>query len=156
MKVTVGLGVCALVLLTLVTGCPQPCDGPDPQATSITYLRVSTTTETSGIVRITGIVTNRGSLPYVSGEDQQSLNLYEGDQLISTEDFTDLDVGETVEVSFERLWSSQDEFRRPTYTNDITYDPDIYIDENEQNDDCNVDNNERIRSTVGLDALFPD
>ena len=150
------IGICmGLVLVVTVTGCPPArCAGPDPQATAINYTLLSTTTSTSGDVRITGVVTNRGMESFLSSQGQQAAYLYEGSELVATQEFINLAVDATVEVSYERNWSTQDEFRPPSYTVLIAYDPDIYIDGNDNNDDCNSNNNDFARGTSGLDDLF--
>lgn len=149
------IGAClAGALLVLLIGCPPPpCDGPDPAVTAINYQLLSTTSPTSGNVRITGVVRNRGTMLFNSGEGQQSVYIYEGSELVATQDFTTVAVNATVEVTYERNWSTQDEFRPPSYTVLLAYDPDIYLDGNEENDDCNSDNNDLARGTAALDAL---
>lgn len=148
--------VCLLLAIVVVSaGCPpERCAGCDPRAAAIQFERVSTMTPTSGMVRITGVVTNWGQSPFVSGQGQQSVLLYEGGDLVAQQPFTNLAVDASVEVVYEREWSTQDEFRPPLYTMMLSYDPDIFIDGNASNDDCNLDNNDRSRSTSGLDALF--
>ena len=142
------------VCVTVLPGCPRRCSGPDPKAESIGYELLSMTSSRGGVVRITGVVTNYGQSPFLSAEGQQSALLFEGDQLVAQQDFTNLDVDEDVVVSFERTWSTVDEFRPPSYMLMVDYDPDIDIDGNPDNDDCNRNNNERTRSTSALDAFF--
>jgi hypothetical protein len=147
--------VCLTAMIAMV-GCPPAvCNGPDPRATAINYELVSTTSSTSGTVRIIGVVTNRGTMDFVSGVGQQAVQLYQGGELVASQDFTTLAVNESVQVTYERLWSTTDEFRPPSFTVLIAYDPDIFLDGNPQNDDCNLNNNDFARGTAALDMLFP-
>ena len=71
--------------------------------------------------------------------------------------FEDLAAGGEITVSFERAWDAsspaEGEFP-PTYTLRISFDPDIFIDGNEQNDDCRTSNNRLERSGSGINDLF--
>jgi hypothetical protein len=148
------LGTLALVMIVF-SGCPPSrCEGPDPRATSIQYTLLGSTSTTSGTVRITGVVTNRGQSNFDSSAGQQSVYLYEGFELVAQQDFVDLAVDDTVEVSYDRNWNTADEFRPPTYQVMVLYDPDIYIDGNPNNDDCDQTNNDLERSTAALDGFF--
>lgn len=153
MRAAVGLCMGLVVMMTLAGCPPAQCNGPDPAATAINYELLSTTTPTSGDVEITGVVRNRGTMPFTSGEGQQSVQLWEGGTMVASQAFTNLAVDATVEVTYERNWSTQDEFRPPSYTVLLAYDPDIYIDGNDENDDCNSNNNDFARGTAALDAL---
>ena len=60
-------------------------------------------------------------------------------------------------MSYEREWNSssptEGEFP-PDYIVKISYDPDILIDGNPDNDDCNPGNNEVTRSGAGINTLL--
>ena len=128
-----------------------------PKARSLELSLVARTTETTGRVRITGTLVHSGP-PFRSSPGQQSLRLYEvsaeghADQ-VAARAFEDLDAGDTVTVTYERNWDAAMEFA-PSYQLRITYDPDIFIDGNEENDDCNLDNNGLDRAGVEVSALF--
>jgi len=131
---------------------------PDPAVEAIDMEIVSLTSRFEGQVRITGRMKNLGG-PFDSGAGQQSLQLYEQytGGLVAHVDFEDLDLGETLEVSYVRHWNasspSEGEFP-PKYMVVISYDPDIYMDGNERNDDCNSDNNVLERSGWDINDLF--
>ncbi len=138
---------------------PPPC--PDPAVEAIDVEIVSLTSKFEGQVRITGRMRNLGGL-FDSGAGQQSLQLYEQYTgahavLVAHVDFEDLDPDETLEVTYVRHWDSsspsEGEFP-PKYMVVISYDPDIYMDGNERNDDCNSDNNVRERSGWDINDLF--
>ncbi len=141
-----------LLVLPLLAGCP--CEGPDPMATEIRYELVSTTSEFAGTVKITAVAQNVGLAPFISGKGQQALYLYEDFTLVAKKEFLGLDVGATIEVSYEREWDLAEEFKPQAYSAYLSYDPDIYIDGNLDNDDCNQANNTLRRTTAGLDALL--
>jgi hypothetical protein len=56
-------------------------------------------------------------------------------------------------VSYETLWDVAFEFP-PSYRLAIGYDPDIFTDGNEENDDCDLEGNSRELRGVQVDALF--
>jgi hypothetical protein len=153
MKTKIALTTLVVAAALTWVGCP-PCNGPDLQGASIDYEKLIDLSDTSGIVRITGTVRNRGASDFDSGEGQQSLLLFEDTTLVSSVDFEDVPRDGIVQVTFDRVWSTQDEFRPASYTVDITYDPDIFIDGNENNDDCRTSNDDFSRDTTGLDELF--
>jgi hypothetical protein len=128
----------------------------DPAAQRINFTVVSRNRPGGlvlGRVRITGVVKNAGSAAYISGPRQQSILLYEDARLVASAPFQNLAVGQEVRVSFVRDWYSGWEFP-PTYRLIIAYDPDIYLDGNPNNDDCNAANNSLSRSGFDVQALF--
>ena len=148
-------GCLLLAILVLFTGCPPPhCEGPDPRAMEIRYSLISSSSPFTGTVRIAGVVSNWGLSPFESSQGQQSVLLYEGDELVGQQDFSELPVNGAVEVTYERTWNIAEEFRQTSYTVIVDYDPDIFIDGNPNNDDCNLADNDLTRSSAGLDALF--
>lgn len=62
-------------------------------------------------------------------------------RLVAEQTFVDLAPGATVNVSFETVWSSFLSEFPPSYRVLIAYDPDIFIDGNDFNGDCDLDNN---------------
>lgn len=126
---------------------------------SIDYTLLEQTSTTTGRVEIKGIVDNYGSQAFMSGEGQQAAQLWEVDaggqsKMVSSVEFQNLALNETVEVTYERDWSTADEFPPQSYRLLLSYDPDILLDGNPNNDDCNPNNNTRTRSTSGIGALF--
>ncbi|ACI21234.1 MULTISPECIES: hypothetical protein [Thermodesulfovibrio] len=139
---------------------PPKC--PDPAVQRIDFTVVSKTSQFSGKVRITGVVKNMGVEPYISGPNQQAVYLYEipmggKANLVATKKFQNLNPGQEITVSYERNWNasspSEGEFP-PSYRVVIAYDPDIRMDSNPKNDDCNMNNNQKERSGTEINALF--
>lgn len=135
---------------------------PDPAVQRIDFAIVSKTSQFSGKVRITGVVKNVGFEPYISGPNQQEVFLYEGPmggtpRLVARQKFQNLNPGQEVRVVYERNWDAsspaEGEFP-PSYKVIITYDPDIRMDGNPKNDDCNMNNNQKERSGTEINALF--
>lgn len=145
----------AAAFVIALTGCPAPvCGGPDPAAISIEFTKLTEPLPNTGTVRITGMVTNIGLANYVSGPEQQIVELLEDGKVVETTEFQNLAAGESVSVSHERAWSTADEFQPDNYTVRIVYDPDIFMDGNVANDDCNMGNNSKTRDAQEINALF--
>lgn len=162
---TLKISIIALLTLTLA-GCPRddsPILNPDLEATSITF-SVVPTSDFAGVATITGTVTNVGDLDFNSGQGQQGILLYERPlgtpapgNLVTRLDFTRLNVGSTLTVSFSRQWDSsspaEGEFP-PEYILIVSYDPDILIDANETNNDTNSSNNSLTVSGGAINGMF--
>ncbi len=129
------------------------CDGPDPALTSIYIRKVSSPDEDEGRYNFWFMVTlkNVGQQDFVSGEDQAVVIIKRGNNVIGRNAFDELragvrytpitpDAGATI-----RDWSTG-EFAEG-FKAMISYDPDIRIDGNPDNDDCNMRNNE-VRMTA--------
>lgn len=131
--------------------------GIDPAAAKIDFAIVSRTTQFRGRVRVTATVKNVGRRDFISRVGQQTALLYSDSTLVARRDFVNLAVGQAFTFSYERQWDSsspaEGEFP-PNYRVVLTYDPDIYIDGNTQNDDCSNANNNRVRSGAGINDLF--
>lgn len=130
---------------------------PDLSATSIDFSIVSKTSQFEGTVRITGVIKNVGNKAYTSSPHQQSIMLYEGTQMVAQKPFQNLAVGQQETITFERKWNasspSEGEFP-PEYKLTISFDPDITLDSNPDNDECNSANNRKSRSGAGINRLF--
>lgn len=135
---------------------------PDPAVQRIDFVIVSKTSQFSGKVKIIGVVKNVGLEPYVSRPNQQAVYLYEVPMggkanLVATKKFQNLNPGQEVKVTYERNWNAsspaEGEFP-PSYRIVIAYDPDITLDSNPKNDDCNTNNNQMERSGKEINALF--
>lgn len=138
----------------------------DPAAFEIRFEIVRRVTQFTGRVRITGVVKNVGNAAFScnAGALQASAHLYEltpgattGGTLRGHTDFSALAVNGTVTVSFERDWNSsspsEGEFP-PSYMLMVVYDPDILLDSNTANDDCNTSNNRKSRSGTDINAML--
>ncbi len=140
----------------------KPCI--DPAAFEVRFDIVQRHDTWKALMKITGVVKNVGNQPFVSDPRQAVAYLYElppgattGGTLRAQKQFGDLPVGGTVEVSWEREWNSsspsEGEFP-PSYRLLIGYDPDIYMDANKQNDDCDQSNNSKTRSGMDINSML--
>ncbi|WP_298309661.1 hypothetical protein [uncultured Aquimarina sp.] len=135
----------------------------DLEATSITFTIVKDD-DFTGTATITGTVTNIGDANFNSGNGQQAVRLYQRSlgapapgELVDTVSFTNIDAGETLTIRYSRPWNSsspaEGEFP-PDYRIVIDYDPDIFIDGNDQNNDSDLTNNDLTVSGSGINDLF--
>ena len=160
-----------LIVLASIAIIAISCDDDDPvsaldidlQATAINF-SIEKETDFTGTATITGIVTNIGSENFVSTTNQQRILLYErpfgsstAGTLIGEVNFTSLNAGEQLTISYTRNWDAsspgEGEFP-PNYVLQIAYDPDITIDGNENNDDKNLSNNSLTESGTAINDLF--
>ena len=158
MKVKLSLLVITLSVFAMSgLTCPQDCVESDPNlaVVRIDFTLVSQDTATRGTVRIDGVIENKGGSTFDSGAGQQSVQLYEGANItpVAQEDFEDLAVGGTVTVSYTLDWNTSSEFP-PTYRLLIALDPDIFIDDNPNNDDCPTSDNAMQRDGNEINSLF--
>ncbi len=135
----------------------------DLEATSINFSIIKDD-DFTGTATITGTVTNIGDANFNSSNGQQAIHLYQrnlgapapGD-LVGTINFTTLAAGETLTIDYSRPWNSsspaEGEFP-PDYQIVIDYDPDIFIDGNNNNDDENLTNNDLTVSGSEINDLF--
>ena len=126
---------------------------PNPSAISLD-VEVLTKSGSSGTIRLTGVVRNIGLQPFLSSTGQQSVQLYDSTStLLAQVNFTNLTPGQAVTLTYETTWSSSNEFP-PTYQLLISYDPDILLDANPDNDDCDAtDNTVSLTGTQVNDAF---
>lgn len=156
------------IFITLSLASCNPDESPeetpiiDLEATEISFT-IDKETQFTGTATLTGILTNIGEA-YSSNANQQGLQLYQsgngqsgGGDLVAMQTFQNLMPGETVTVSYTRPWNTsspaEGEFP-PSYTLRISYDPDIFIDGNPNNDDSDLDNNVVVKSGSGINELF--
>lgn len=136
----------------------------DPAAVEIRFDIVRRDSQFAGRVRINGVVKNIGNKTFQSGPNQAAAYLYQlppgatsGGTLVAQQPFTYLAVGDAINVSWERDWnsSSPNEGEFPnSYRLIIVYDPDIYMDANKDNDDCNGNNNQIDRSGTEINDML--
>ena len=129
----------------------------DLSAAEIKFSIVSVKDRFNGTVKIEGVVKNVGRGNYTSGANQQTVLLYEevpglSPKLVASRNFQNVPVNGTVSVSFTRNWRTADEFP-PNYTVMVVYDPDIYIDGNDQNNDANSANNRITKLGSAINSL---
>ena len=136
----------------------------DPKAMAVKFQVISKDPKwptTQGKIRITGEVKNVGNAVFESnpGQQQASAQLFEepagGRGVFKAEQkFANLAPGASIFVNHERAWNTATEFP-PKYILMIVYDPDIYIDANKKNDDCNRDNNRAELTGAAINAAWP-
>ncbi|WP_299443354.1 hypothetical protein [uncultured Aquimarina sp.] len=135
----------------------------DLEATSITFSIIKDT-DLAGTATIKGIITNIGDADFNSSIGQQTINLYQrnlgasapGD-LVETINFVNIAAGDSLAIRYTRPWNAsspaEGEFP-PEYRIVLDYDPDIFIDGNDNNDDVDLTNNELTVSGSGINDLF--
>ncbi len=162
------LSVFVFALFTCTSCDPEDVNDETPsidlKADEINF-SVDPITSFAGNATITGTVLNVGD-DFRSGAGQQIIRLYERSlgtptdqpgQEVARLEFTSLDAGETLEVSFTRPWDSsspaEGEFA-PEYILIIDYDPDLPIDGNVHNNDSNNANNRLLVSGHVINSMF--
>ncbi len=130
---------------------------PDLAAHQIQFQKLSGG-QYSGRVRIKGIVKNVGKQHFYTNPSQMSVILYEvhpggRPRVVAKRSFASIPAGRTASVYFDRNWSTSHEFP-PSYRLCVTYDPDIKLDSNPKNDDCNSANNCKTRQGSEVNLLF--
>ncbi|MBS1564314.1 MAG: hypothetical protein JST39_07980 [Bacteroidetes bacterium] len=132
----------------------------DLQATAINFSVETCKDKLHATVKIEGVVKNTGGLAFTSSPNQQVALLYENTgsrpRLVATKVFQNLSPGQEVRVSYSRPWykasPAEGEFP-PQYILIISYDPDIYSDSNDNNDDSNTANNRLEKSGSEINAM---
>lgn len=151
----------ALLTAFTFTACDDKEEMPVPDielAAESLEFEVISTSQSNGVIKVTGIIKNTGD-DYRSSSGQQKIRLYKRAagatdlETLGTLDFTDLDAGETLSISTEIDWYRGMEFP-PGFGVRIEFDPDLYIDGNEENDDTNTQNNHLERPGQDIHELF--
>ena len=121
----------------------------DPAAQSITFQVISRDAghKTQGRIQITGVVKNVGNAVFESDPKQATVALYETPAggrgtVKAQQSISHLEPNAVITLKYETNWSTSVEFP-PTFMLLISYDPDIYLDANKKNDDCNQNNNRK-------------
>lgn len=132
----------------------------DLKADAITYTMVSQTSATTGQVRITGHVKNVGTATFSSTLGQQVAYLIERPLGFTTETIRAtanlpavLNSGSEITFSYLKNWDTTIEFQTDIILR-ISYDPDILIDGNPNNDDANSANNAMTLAGNNINSLF--
>lgn len=132
----------------------------DLSASAINFYVVTCKDKNNAVVKIEGVVKNTGTLNYSTGPNQQVALLYESNsgrpRLVATKVFQNLAPGQEVRVAYTRAWykgsAAEGEFP-PMYSLIISYDPDIYMDGNDNNDDSNNANNRMEKSGRDINTM---
>lgn len=131
----------------------------DLSASKINFTIIKCQDRFNAYVVVEGVVKNTGGLAYSTYANQQSALLYEDNggrlQLVASQSFQNLAPGAEVKVSYTRPWNrsspAEGEFP-PKYVLVIGFDPDIYIDGNDNNDDSNYSNNRFTKSAAEVNS----
>ncbi len=105
-----------------------------------------------GEVTIKGYIVNIGTDDFISSSGQQNISIAEYSEDVAVVNFTRLNAGDTLWVSYTRNWNQTTEFA-PDYHLWINYDPDISIDGNTDNNDLNSGNNHIFESGQQMNQL---
>lgn len=141
----------------LVVKFPAPLvKGIDPAAVVLKVEGGRKVTDFEAVIAIVGIVRNIGKEDFKSGKGQQAAYLYEENpgakpRLVARREFQELKSGAYFTVRYERKWSTSMEFP-PNYRLVLSYDPDIFIDANKNNDDINTKNNQKTLTGTAVTA----
>ena len=132
----------------------------DLTADLISYQMVSQPPATTGQVRITGHIKNVGNTNFSSSLGQQVAFLIESPLGTTTETIMAtanlpavLNAGDAITFSYLKNWDTTIEFQNDIILR-ISYDPDILIDGNTNNDDSNPTNNALTLSGNMINSLF--
>jgi len=143
-------------------------NGIDPAATEIRFDIVRRDSQFRGRIRITGVVKNIGSKAFQSGPNQAKAYLYQlppgvppssatTGTVVAEREIRNLAPGASINLTWERDWNSsspsEGEFPN-SYRLLISYDPDIYMDGNDNNDDANQNNNKKERSGTDINDML--
>lgn len=118
------------------------CENP-----AVVSLDVTTTPLAGGSVKVTvkAVVKNIGGSAYLSNPGQQALNIYKNGTLLCSQPFEYLakgaSFGKTCEFTVKKLTAAQTFSIKAI----IAYDPDILLDANPNNDDCNNADNSKVK-----------
>ncbi len=139
-----------------------PVGCPDPAAESLTFRVLSKDAKfpmSAGRILITGVVKNVGNAVFESDPRQANVTLYEiqagGRGIVKAQQsISRLEPDATITLTYTTDWNKAIEFP-VTYSLVISYDPDIYLDANKKNDDCNQNNNKKELPGTEINRLWP-
>lgn len=131
----------------------------DLAAYQINVSVISASSDTKAKLKIEGVVKNVGRLAYSSAAGQQVALLYEevpgsAPRLMATRNFQNLAVNASTSLSFTKEWDKKAyaEFP-PNYYLIVTFDPDLYIDGNNNNDDAVAANNKITKPGSDINSM---
>lgn len=141
---------------------------PDPAVVDLKFSIVRRHTQFRGRIRVTAVIKNVGKKPFLSGPNQAKAYLYQlpsglppntpqQGTIVAQRAITNLPAGASFQLTYEREWnsSSPNEGEFPnSYRCMILYDPDIRMDANKNNDDCNNKNNRKERSGTDINDML--
>ena len=162
MKTKIFLIVLTVIVLASCDKDDAPTIEPfvDLKAEAITYQMVSQTSATTGQVRITGHIKNVGNANFSSSLGQQVAYLSERPLGTTTETIMAsanlpavINAGDEVTFSYVKNWDTTIEFQNDVILR-VSYDPDILVDGNANNDDTNSTNNVMTLAGNMINSLF--
>lgn len=135
---------------------PSECDYD--LAADIKCELISKRNNFNGKVKITGTVKNIGKKAWRCSATQAKVLLEEKapgarPRVLKSKALTVLNINQTITLEYSLDWSTSTEFP-PDYTIRIDLDPDILMDENPENDDCNSENNYKELKATEINSLF--
>ena len=119
---------------------------PDPAVTGLHVNHWNRNDDGTYDFVLRAMVINKGSVPFVSRSNQQTLTFNEGARVLYSTPwlrpgYTQLAAGASFMFNSPSIrWYPSNEFPAD-FSVQIIYDPDIFIDDNPQNDDCVMTNN---------------
>jgi len=135
---------------------PSQCDYD--LAADIKCELISKRNNFNGRVKITGTVKNIGKKVWRCSASQARALLEEKapgarPRVLKSEALTRLNLNQTIILEYSLDWYTANEFP-PDYTIRIDLDPDILMDQNPENDDCNSENNHKELKATTINSLF--
>lgn len=107
----------------------------------------------SGRIQAKAVLKNVGSADYVTRPNQQTVQIYHGSRLLTNAPFGNLRAGQVEIITAQLPWNAAEEFQQGLKAL-IAYDPDIRLDGNPRNDDCNMGNNQKTVAPARINRLF--
>lgn len=143
---------------------PAPAACADPALRRLTFKIVerSSASRLEGKVNLIATVENAGKGHYRSRPNQQVVELIEtvpgrAPRTVASREFANLAPGEKFDLVWTRPWNAsspaEGEFP-PSYEARLSYDPDIRIDGNPANDECNNTNNSARLNGKSINMAF--
>jgi hypothetical protein len=125
---------------------------PDPAIVDFSVIPVSHNADGTYNFGIALIVKNVGTAKYVSRAGQQLVSLSQEGRNLINQDFGNLDPGATSTTFYKRIihWNATPGEFGVNLEALISYDPDIFIDGNLQNDECSNRNNRKTITVADI------
>lgn len=129
-----------------VRGTYQPrTKGINPAVVGLRSEMIRMISTNTAEIKIIGTMQNIGTEEFVSGKNQQAFRLYEkapgaSERVVGTKNFISLKPGQKLTVEYIVQWTGSVEFPA-SFLARIDYDPDIFADNNQRNDDTRLADN---------------
>lgn len=129
------------------------CPNPAIVELQVGIIRKDPRNRFQGTIQLKAVLKNIGTANYVSRSNQQSVQIHQGRRLLKNERFGNLRKGEVKIIAVQMPWNAAGEFQQNLKAS-IVYDPDIRMDGNKQNDDCNMRDNTKTIAPARVNRLF--